>query len=199
MMKTTIRLMAVMAGSAIAQVAVAQAPAGAPAGATGLCKDGTYWTGATKSGACKGHQGIKDWYAAAPAKAATPAAAAAPRHRLRLLLRRRSQRLLLLRLRQRLHRLRSLRPRRWRRAAARTGLAEYFEQCVPLLWRRKLRHDQGGRVYVGGRREGQGWTAGSWEGLLEVRGVQGPGFRAQGSDARFRGAAVRMVSCRCSF
>ena len=80
-MKTTIRLMAVMAGFAFVQVAMAQAPAGAPAGATGMCKDGTYWTGATKSGACKGHQGVKDWYAAAPAKTATtPAktAAAAP-------------------------------------------------------------------------------------------------------------------------
>ena len=77
-MKTTIRLMAVMAGFAFVQVAMAQAPAGAPAGATGMCKDGTYWTGATKSGACKGHQGIKDWYAAAaPAKAATTAAAPA--------------------------------------------------------------------------------------------------------------------------
>jgi hypothetical protein len=83
-MKTTIRLMVVMAGFACVQVAMAQAPAGAPAGATGMCKDGTYWTGATKSGACRGHQGIKDWYAAAapaaaaPAKAAAPAVAAAP-------------------------------------------------------------------------------------------------------------------------
>src|SRR5258707_15796695 len=82
-MKTTIRLMAIMAGFAFVQVAMAQAPAGAPAGATGMCKDGTYWTGTTKSGACRGHQGIKDWYAAAapaaaaPAKAA-PAVAAAP-------------------------------------------------------------------------------------------------------------------------
>ena len=73
-MKTTIRLMAVMAGLVVAHVAMAQAPAGAPAGATGMCKDGTYWTGATKSGACKGHQGIKDWYA--PAKPVAPAAAA---------------------------------------------------------------------------------------------------------------------------
>jgi hypothetical protein len=55
-----------------------------PANATGQCKDGSYWTGTTKSGACRGHQGIQTWYAdasAAPApvaKAATPAPAATP-------------------------------------------------------------------------------------------------------------------------
>ncbi len=70
-MKTAIRLLAVMFGLFAAQIAMAQAPAGS----TGQCKDGTYTTAASKQGACHGHQGVKDWYAAAPA---APAAATAP-------------------------------------------------------------------------------------------------------------------------
>jgi hypothetical protein len=42
-------------------------PADAPAGTTGLCKDGSYTSGETKRGACKGHKGVKDWYVAADA------------------------------------------------------------------------------------------------------------------------------------
>jgi hypothetical protein len=43
-------------------------PAGAPAGTTATCKDGSFSSSATKQGACSSHKGVKEWYGAAPVK-----------------------------------------------------------------------------------------------------------------------------------
>lgn len=76
--KRLIRWLTFAASLVIVQVSWAQAPAGAPSGTTGLCNDGTYYTGANKRGACRGHQGVKEWYGApesSPTSGATPAPA----------------------------------------------------------------------------------------------------------------------------
>jgi hypothetical protein len=78
-MKKLILSMAAVAGLFAATASYAQVPASAPSGSTGLCKDGTFYSGATKKGACAGHKGLKTWYGAAAAvgaASATPAAAA---------------------------------------------------------------------------------------------------------------------------
>ncbi|MEO7115717.1 MAG: DUF3761 domain-containing protein [Caldimonas sp.] len=70
-------------GSAFTTAVIAAPPPGAPSGTMGMCKDGSYSSSAEKKGACRGHKGVKDWYAdeAAPKTAAAPATserAAAP-------------------------------------------------------------------------------------------------------------------------
>ncbi|KGC40218.1 hypothetical protein DO73_5017 [Burkholderia pseudomallei] len=75
-MKTIAIVSALAAGLCFSISSFAQAPASAPVGTTGLCKDGSFYSGASKKGACSGHKGLKTWYGASKAAAASAPAAA---------------------------------------------------------------------------------------------------------------------------
>lgn len=75
-MKTIAIVSALAAGLCFSISSFAQALASAPVGTTGLCKDGSFYSGASKKGACSGHKGLKTWYGASKAAAASGAASA---------------------------------------------------------------------------------------------------------------------------
>jgi hypothetical protein len=75
-MKKLLGSMVIGIGALLCQGAYAQDAAGH----TALCKDGTYFDGTTHKGACRGHQGVKEWLdktaANSDAKSASTTAAA---------------------------------------------------------------------------------------------------------------------------
>jgi len=75
-MRKQLLFSAVVFGVLTCQAGIAQTPAGTPAGSTGQCNDGTYTTVPSKRGACRGHQGVKAWFATAPATGTTSTSAA---------------------------------------------------------------------------------------------------------------------------
>ncbi len=65
-----------LAASLLLSAAAQAQTATTTATVTATCKDGTAFSGTSRSGACRGHGGVQAWGDAAPAAAAKPAATA---------------------------------------------------------------------------------------------------------------------------
>jgi len=74
-MRRFLVLMVMAAGLAVLVPALAQPPA-----VTAACRDGTAFSGTSRSGACRGHKGVQTWGDAAPLTT-VPAASPAPAQR----------------------------------------------------------------------------------------------------------------------
>ncbi len=67
-MKSSILVAALLVAGLLAGAPAYAQQASAPAGSSGQCKDGSYTSTASKRGACKGHKGVQEWYAASSGK-----------------------------------------------------------------------------------------------------------------------------------
>jgi hypothetical protein len=75
----TLLISTLLAGLLASASVFAVPPAGAPAGTMGICNDGSYSSSAEKKGACRGHQGLKEWYGVtAPVDGATTSTTTTP-------------------------------------------------------------------------------------------------------------------------
>ena len=63
--KSTTKAKDTTSSQGTAATTTAAASKGAPAGATGLCNDGSYTKAAHRSGACAHHKGVKQWLSSA--------------------------------------------------------------------------------------------------------------------------------------
>ena len=72
------KMLAYAGAAFLVAVVTVSASAQAPSGSTGQCRDGSYTTAASKSGACSGHKGVQTWYATGSAAGAASAAGTAP-------------------------------------------------------------------------------------------------------------------------
>ena len=158
-MKCSIKSFFLTTSLLVSGAVMAQAPAGAPSGSTGLCRDGSYTSNATKKGACADHKGVKDWFAmaataTAPAKdiaASAPASASTA----------------------------AVQPARTTPATAKAapstapaaggGPGQVWVNASTKVYHcvgdQVLRQDQAGRVHDGGRCKGGGQSPRPWKGV----------------------------------